>query len=398
MDDRLSQHPDLKMQYRLVFCFLLSFLATTAYCEEQNQDTGSEAANNPDTEKLQRQKDEVLGLLAQVDERYGDVAVSLRAIEDQIAKASGSLDKIRTEADAYQGQIEKLDKELSGQVKAAYALGQQDKLKLMLNQQDPAISSRIMVYYDYFNKSRLVKLTNLQQIIRYLDQLDEQKRAETEFLEKNLGQKKSEQAALDEVRKQRNNLIAKLNHDGYSETDQLRLLKESENKLVNLIQTLEHDEEQVGQDVETIEEEGSPENTENFPKLSGDFSSLKGQLPFPVKGKLASMFDGSSSESAKKGVLINAKEGSEIKAVTKGKVVYADNLKGYGQLVIVEHDNGFMTLYAFNQSLYKHKGDWVEAGEVIASVGQSGGRIKPGLYFEIRKNGKPVDPLLWCRN
>jgi murein hydrolase activator len=110
------------------------------------------------------------------------------------------------------------------------------------------------------------------------------------------------------------------------------------------------------------------------------------------------MFDSPSSETSWKGVLINAKEGAEIKAVTKGKVAYAGTLKGYGLLIIVEHDRQYMTLYAFNQSLFKHKGDTVDAGDIIASVGQSGGRSKPGLYFEIRQNGKPVDPLLWCRN
>ncbi len=162
---------------------------------------------------------------------------------------------------------------------------------------------------------------------------------------------------------------------------------------------MENEEIQGNQAVEeSSHEQSSPENTESFPKLTGEFSSLKGQLPLPVRGKLEGMFSNPPSETSWKGVLINAKEGSEIKAVTKGKVVYADTLKGYGLLVIVEHDKEYMTLYAFNQSLYKHKGDWVEAGDVIASVGQSGGRSKPGLYFEIRQNGKPVNPRLWCRS
>jgi septal ring factor EnvC (AmiA/AmiB activator) len=110
------------------------------------------------------------------------------------------------------------------------------------------------------------------------------------------------------------------------------------------------------------------------------------------------MFDNPSLDDMWKGVLINSQEGSEIKAVSQGKVAYAGTLKGYGLLMIIEHDKDYMTLYAFNQSLYKHKGDSVEAGDVIATVGQSGGRNKPGLYFEIRQNGKPVDPLVWCRN
>jgi murein hydrolase activator len=384
---------------RLVFCFLLSLCAGAAYSEDEQTDTAQDTVSQSDPQELERQKDELLGLLAQVDERYGDVAASLKSIEGQIELATVSLDKLRKEINGYQGQIDKLDAELGGQVKAAYAMGQQDKLKLMLNQQDPALSSRIMVYYEYLNKSRLEKLANLQQSVRYLDQLDKDKQKETELLEKNRGQKKSEQAALDEVRKQRDGLIAKLNDGFYSEEDQLSLLKQSENKLIGLIQTLEHEEvqENEGLGADTASSE-SQADTGSFPKLTGEFSSLKGKLPLPVRGKLASMFDSPSSEATWKGVLINAKEGSDIKAVTKGKVAYAGTLKGYGLLIIVEHGKEYMTLYAFNQSLYKHKGDSVEAGDVIAAVGQSGGRSKPGLYFEIRQNGKPVDPLLWCRN
>jgi septal ring factor EnvC (AmiA/AmiB activator) len=386
------------MRTILALGFLLFLSAGTANCQEQT-DTGPDVANTENTQALEQQKDELLGLLAQVDERYGDVAASLRSIEDQIKSTTAGLDKIRKEINSYQVQIDKLDRELAGQVKAAYALGQQDKLKLMLNQQDPALSSRMMVYYEYLNKSRLEKLANLQQTVKYLDELDKDKQTETELLEKNLAKKRSEQAALDEVRKERNGLVAKINSDVYSEQDQLSLLKESENKLISLIQTLENEEDNTNQESKRGDEDSSiPENTESFPKLTGDFSTLKGKLPLPVRGKLASMFDSASSEATWKGILINAKEGAEIKAVMKGKVTYAGTLKGYGLLIIVEHDKQYMSLYAFNQSLYKHKGDNVEAGDVIASVGQSGGRSKPGLYFEIRQNGKPVDPLLWCRN
>ncbi len=388
----------------LVFYFLLSLTAGLAYAEElsasqQQSDTGPDVPDTANQQELEQKKDQLLGLLAQVDERYGDVAASLKSIKEQIELTSSSLDKIRRKINSYQGQIRQLDKEVAGQVKAAYAMGQQSKLKLMLNQQDPALSGRMMVYYEYLNKARIEKLANIQQTIKYLDQLDKDKQAETELLEKNLGQKKSEQVALDEVKKQRNGLVARLNDDFYSEEDQLSLLKESENKLINLIQTLENEADEGNQEVETASPDAvSPGNTESFPKLAGDFSALKGELPLPVTGKLASMVGSSSSEDMWKGVLINAKEGADIHAVTKGKIAYAGTLKGYGLLIIVEHDKEFMTLYAFNQSLYKHKGDWVEAGDVIASVGQSGGRTKPGLYFEIRRNGKPIDPLLWCRN
>ena len=112
---------------------------------------------------------------------------------------------------------------------------------------------------------------------------------------------------------------------------------------------------------------------------------------------MAQKFGSPRTEGVWDGVLIDAPEGMEIKAVTQGNVVYAEWMRGYGLLIIVDHGHGYMTLYAFNQSLYKKMGDTVEAGDVIASVGQSGGRSQSGLYFGIRKKGVPIDPLEWCR-
>lgn len=387
----------------LVFCFLLS-LARIVTAEEltglQSSDAETGMPVSADSQSIEQQKDQLLGLLAQVDERYGDVASSLRSIQEKIEFSSKSLDKIRQEIRTDQMQINKLNKEISGQVRAAYAMGQQEKLKLLLNQRDPALSSRIMVYYEYLNKSRLEKLANIQQQVKYLDQLDRDRQTETEILEKSQGQKKSEQAALAVVKKQRNDLIDQLNNDFSSEQEQLSLLKESENKLINLIRTLDAESEEDKQASEIASPtEVESEVSDSFPKLTGEFSALKGKLPLPVRGKPSGLFGNAGSpEDIRKGVLINAQEGAEVRAIMRGKVLYAGTLKGYGLLVIVEHDKEFMTLYAFNQSLYKQKGEWVEAGDAVASVGQSGGRSKPGLYFEIRKSGKPVDPLLWCRN
>lgn len=382
------------------FALLGLILISSALPIKAEQEAAALGGTETQNEALQARKDELLGLLAQVDERYGDVAASLKAIEVQIAKTNESLAKLRKEAGTYQTQINKLELELAGQIKAAYVMGYQDRLKLLLNQEEPTLSSRMMVYYQYLNKSRLEKLANYQKIVKYLDQLDKDKQAETAQLAAHLAQKKTEQTALEAVKQERNELAARLNNNLTSKQEQLSFLQESENKLINLIRTLENDEKSVEVQAET---QTSPvaesQGEDSFPRLQGDFPSLKGKLPLPLRGKLSSMLDNpAATDTVWKGVLINAQEGAEIRAVTGGKVAYAGALKGYGLLLIVEHDKNFMTLYAFNQSLLKNKGDKVSAGDVIATVGQSGGRNKPGLYFEIRHDGKPVDPLLWCRN
>jgi septal ring factor EnvC (AmiA/AmiB activator) len=296
---------------------------------------------------------------------------------------------------AYQSEIDRLNIELASQISTAYIMGQKEKLKLLLNQEDPALSSRMMVYFNYLNKERLKKLADFEAAVQRLDQLDMQKQTETELLEHDLEQKKSEQAALDQARKQRNELLVQINNDFSSSEQQLNQLQESENRLKSLLASLPITEEELAADAEQTKEIST--SIENSSELKTDFSTLKGKLPWPVIGRLAQKFGSKRTEGSWDGVLIDASEGMDIKAVTRGKVVYAEWLRGYGLLTIIDHGQGYMTLYAFSQSLYKRAGDAVEAGDVIASVGQSGGRSQAGLYFGIRKKGVPVDPLEWCR-
>jgi septal ring factor EnvC (AmiA/AmiB activator) len=389
------------MRKKLVFYFLLGVLVNNVHGEDLQADNDLNKVESDidavrqDMQRLAQQKDALLNLLADIEKRYGETAASLKALQAQIEKKRQSLDNIRHEIQIYQTEIEKLSKELAGQVRSAYAMGQKDRLKLMLNQQDPALSSRMMVYYDYLNKARLSRLADMDASVQHLDQLDKQKRVETELLEQNLLRKKSEQAALDEARKQRNELLAQINDDVLSHEEQLSQLQISENRLKNLMASLPVTEEELA--VDNYQANELSTSMENSAELKSAFPALKGKLPWPVKGRLTQRFGESQSEGFKGGVLIDANEGMEIQAVTKGKVVYAEWLRGYGLLMILDHGEGYMTLYAFNQSLYKKAGESVEAGEIIASVGQSGGRAQSGLYFGIRKEGVPVDPLEWCR-
>jgi len=389
------------MRKKLIFCFLFGALVSYGHAEdlqtsnELNKVESDISEVKQDMQRLSQQKDNLLNLLADIEKHYGEIAALLKTLQIQIEQKRHSLDNIRQDMQVYQKEIDKLSKELAGQIRAAYAMGQKEKLKLLLNQQDPALSSRMMVYFNYFNKERLKKLTEIEAAVQRLDQLDKQKKTETELLEQDLEQKKSEQAALDEARKQRNELLVQIGNDFSSSEQQLTQLQESQNRLKSLMASLPITEEELAVDAEQAKELSSP--IENSSELKSDFSTLKGKLPWPVRGRLSQKFGSPRSEGTWDGVLIDASEGMEIKAVTRGKVVYAEWLRGYGLLTIIDHGQGYMSLYAFNQSLYKRIGDTVEAGDVIASVGQSGGRSQAGLYFGIRKKGVPIDPLEWCR-
>jgi septal ring factor EnvC (AmiA/AmiB activator) len=407
------------MRKKLAVCFLLSAFVCESWAEEtpaRNEElnevqSGIKAASQ-NMQRIQLQKNTLNTQLGEVEKLYGRTAALLKTLQGQVEQKRENLSRIRQEKQSLQDEVAKQNKELAGQVKAAYAMGQKEQLKLLLNQQDPALSSRMLVYYDYLNKARLAKLTSISASMQHLDRLDNQQQQETELLEKNLEQKKSEQIAVDGVRKRRAELLTQLKNDFSSNEQQIIHLKESENKLKNLVSSLQRSTNDLTFEVEQAKKlhktvQVSPEpakdlpgSGEDFPKLKGDFSSLKGQLSWPVKGRLSNKFGSARAESGEStwdGVLIDASEGTEIHAVTSGKVVFSDWLRGYGLLIIVDHGKGYMTLYAFNQSLYRQAGEWVDVGEVIASVGQSGGRSHSGLYFGIRNNGKPVDPIEWCR-
>jgi septal ring factor EnvC (AmiA/AmiB activator) len=403
------------MKKKIVFCFLLGVFLNEAGAEVSDKSKElSEVQSDIEAavQEMQRillQKNTLNAQLAEIEKLYGKTAALLKTLQGQVELKRQNLSKIRQEMQILQDEISKQNKELAGQIRAAHAMGQQGKLKLLLNQQDPALSSRIMVYYDYLNMARAKKLAGINESMKHLDQLGKQEQEEAELLEKNLEQKKLEQMALDSIREQRAQLLTDTAKDISSKEQELIDLKESESKLKDLLSSLQRSTDDFAS--ETVQEkelpkakEGAPEVKDDLPKakndfseLKGDFFSLKGQLPWPIKGRLVNKFGSARAEGTWDGVLIDAKEGAEIRAVTRGKVVYADWLRGYGLLTIIDHGKGYMTLYAFNQSLYKKIDEWVEAGDVIASVGQSDGRSQPGLYFEIRKQGKPVDPLEWCR-
>lgn len=407
------------MRKKLVFCFLLSLCVHESRAEfpEQSEElaevqSGIKTAGQ-NMQRIQLQKNNLSAQLGEVEKLYGRTAALLKTLQAQVEQKRLNLAKIQQEKQNLQDEVAKQNVELADQIKAAYAMGQKEQLKLLLNQQDPALSSRMLVYYDYLNKARLTKLANISESMQHLDRLGKLQQQETELLEKSLTQKKSEQIAADGVRKRRAELLSQLKSDYSSNEQQMIHLRESENKLKNLVSSLQRSTNDLTFEVERAkklrktaevpsEETGKdlPDSKDDFSKLKGDFSSLKGQLPWPVKGRLVNKFGSARAESTESiwdGVLIDASEGTDIHAVTGGKVVFSDWLRGYGLLIIIDHGKGYMTLYAFNQSLYRQANEWVEAGDVVASVGQSGGRSHPGLYFGIRNNGKPVDPLEWCQ-
>jgi septal ring factor EnvC (AmiA/AmiB activator) len=253
-----------------------------------------------------------------------------------------------------------------------------------LNQESPAVIGRTLTYYDYFNKARSHYIGDAITSIAELEKVTHQVKIKSDELTLSLKQQQAEKNKLEEDFIDRATALKELEKDIVAKGDRLNKMMADEKLLQQLLT-----------EIQAI----MPSQLTEIDKRE-TFGLRRGRLKWPVVGKVNRLF-GKPRQLASltwNGVIIDSPEGRDVKAVSHGRVAYADWLRGYGMLIIVDHGDGFMTLYGHNQALYKETGDWVEEGEVISTVGQSGGESKSGLYFEVRVKGQPSNPVKWCRS
>jgi murein hydrolase activator len=321
---------------------------------------------------------------------------ALKTTDIEIGKTRRSLEQTRAQLQTNQQQLEALlneQKHLNQQkkaqqqnlaklIKSAYLSGQQEFIKLLLNQEDPSKLGRMLVYYRYLNDSRAEKIQRFTNTLEKLLVVAEQiklKREQLLGIENELDDKNRQLMSLKSAREQ---AITELNKSLSSNRAQLQELKANEQDLLSLIEALKQTV------AELIPEES----------LTG-LASLRQKLSMPARGPIFEAFGTArgNEQLLWSGILIGANEGAPVNAVHHGRIVFADYLRGFGLMTIIDHGEGYMSLYGHNESLFKQPGDWVEAGERIATVGQTGGYSKPGLYFEIRHKSKALDPLRYIR-
>ncbi|MFO7592985.1 MAG: peptidoglycan DD-metalloendopeptidase family protein [Pseudomonadota bacterium] len=335
--------------------------------------------------------------LSKVRNRHEALRSELRETEKRIGVLNRNIRRLDADLDTRKAQLEKLQKQerelqrsvadqrdyLAGQVRAAYAMGRQEYLKILLNQQSPATVGRVVTYYDYLNEARSRRIERFSKTIHELERVRSEAEAEAKQLREVRERRAIEKSALEQSRNLRAQVLKKLKREINSKDQRLAGMRRDEKQLKELIRAL-------------------ADALADIPAEAGNrkpFASLKGRMKWPVQGPLLVDY-GSTRKLGKlnwNGVMIGAGEGHEVKAISHGRVAFADWLNGYGLLLIIDHGDGYMSLYGHNQSLYKEAGDWVETGEAIASVGDSGGADRVGLYFEIRKDGRPTNPVRWCR-
>lgn len=269
---------------------------------------------------------------------------------------------------------------LAGQLRAAYLIGRQEPLKLLLNQKDPALVGRMFAYYSYFGRARAGQIKLIEDDMQRIAELDGELAAEDQQLAELEKQQRAQLHALEQARTQRTHVLASLEAQSHTRAQNLERLRSQQAGLENLLRELRT-------------------AMERFPLEGNDaFARLRGKLAWPVSGRLVARFGDARAGGVRwDGVLVATERGAPVKAVCQGRVIYADWLPGLGLLTIVDHGDGYLSLYGHNERLYKAAGEPVAAGEPIAAAGDSGGSSRPELYFEIRKGGKPVDPRPWFR-
>ncbi|AFI83184.1 peptidase M23 [Methylophaga nitratireducenticrescens] len=318
--------------------------------------------------------------------KVSEISRELNQIKQSIAVKDDELLNLQQQLGVTQKQQAKQLEALNQQIRSAFMNAQPSYLKILLSEQSPERVSRSNTYYRYFHTARQQQLETLHTT---LQNLTEQEKA-IYAVKRNLDELQQQQLAQQEAFKQqtveRERTLAALNKKISGQDAQLAALKEEEKNLQSLL--------------DSLAKKAAKRPPPSKPvKPSERFSSLSGKLQWPLSGKILASY-GSQRNLDKlswKGILIASEKGTSVKASAEGRVVFADWMKGFGLLIIIDHGEQFMTLYGNNDSLLKNTGDTVSAGEVIAQSGDQGVRQTAGLYFEVRHKGSPTNPMQWLR-
>ena len=374
---------------------LLLFLVFAATAMTQAQETGGELAKikEQELEDVRERISELKESMAESATTRDRITADLQDAEVEISENRIRLKDLERERDystrrkaeldaklaEREAELDEESGELAEQVRAAYMSGSQERIKLLLNQRDPATLGRLMAYYGYLNEYRGANIEAVTSAIRELAALRSEVAAEEariaslaktryeELTRLNAAQEKR-QALLDNLRK-------KLSNEG-QEVDRLAAQEKDLSRLIVELTTILSD----------------------YPISSEDpFSKHKGRLTWPVAGTLLHDFGQPRVSDRLKwnGVVLAAPRGREVRSVYHGRVIFADWLAGLGLLVIIDHGESYMTLYGYNETILKNTGDWVAPGDVIATVGDSGGQNRSSLYFELRRGTQPLNPRQW---
>lgn len=426
----------------LFFCLSIGASKPALAANQQLGTMQSQIKEQQKTIKLSKQELAKLNTQLKADEQaISAAAAKLNQTRQQLKQNQQTLATLQKDKLALEVQAKHQKQLLAKQAESAFQAGNHDYLKLLLNQQDPAKLSRSLDYYDYLNKARIEAIdalratrdklaknqqatketeTRLQTLLaeqqehhqtllasqqsraKVRNQLQQSVQDDEQKLTKLVKAEKALKARLEELRRKREEQERRER----AERERLAKLKAEQERQRKLAEQRRAEQQRLAaQQNKTVKpaepaEEAASSKPERGSGISsaGHYSGLKtnGSLRWPVQGPILISYGSPRTAQLKwKGTLIGASEGTQVKAVAPGQVVYADWLDGFGMLLVIDHGKGYMSLYGHNQSLLRQVGQNVEQGEPVALVGDSGGQDRPGLYFEIRYQGEAINPTKW---
>jgi septal ring factor EnvC (AmiA/AmiB activator) len=325
------------------------------------------------------QKNDTTEALRAQELKISATAKEVRALDQKLEGQQARLAQLIKQRDALEATLKTQREALGALLRSAYAIGRNEELRLLLAQDEVGSVGRLLAYYHYFERARVAEIEHLLKDLDALAQVQAEIEQETARIAESRNARMTDADRLEAERAERRQVLATLEATLHDQQSRLAALGKDEKGLLALLEKLRD----VFADIPKQIAGAEP------------FAQLRGRLLIPLRGSLQAGSAG--DEKGSQGVLIVAAEGGEVHAVSHGRVVYADWLRGYGLLLIVDHGDGYLSLYGCNESLLKDVGDWVDANEVIATSGASGGRKTAGLYFELRHDGKPLDARAWLR-
>jgi len=353
--------------------------ATAAQIQQLKKDITRLQASIGQQTGQQRKEEEAL---RDAEREVGRVTAQIRSMDAELATLEerlAGLQQRRSELESLLNQRRELIADL---LRDQYRQGRQPRLQLLLMQQDPEQLDRILRYYDHVNSALVLQLQAYQEQLRALEQTRQEITAAEQDRINRRESLQTREAALIQAREQRGAALKALQAALAQNQQQLVAMQSDQEQL-----------EQVLVEIQRNLERSRMSNTD-----SQAFSERKGKLSWPLQGRVLRSYGSVRNQLSYEGVLISAADNTEVRSVHHGRVVFADWLRGYGLLLIIDHGGGYMSLYGHNQSLFREPGDWVGGGEAVAVAGNSGGHEEPALYFAIRNNGKSVNPGQWLES
>ncbi|MDO8206386.1 MAG: peptidoglycan DD-metalloendopeptidase family protein [Gallionella sp.] len=364
------------------------------------------ASQQEELENLRRRIADMQSEIAKTSESKTEAADALRVSERAISDSNRKLtelaeqqQKANIRLNTLQTQQQQLGASLSRQkvlleklLYQQYLGGKHEYLKLMLDNQDPNKVARDLQYFQYIARNRAAWLENLRRDLNALNSVSHEVHTQSETLEKLSTEQAAQKEKLKQDQRERLEVLGQISKQLTQQRREITRLQHDENRLASLV-------------VKIAEMLAKPKTkslfrNNNIPDTRFDgnpFEQLQGRLALPVKGEISNKFGATRPDSTVvwKGIFIRSASGQTVKTVAAGRVVFADWLRGFGNLLIVDHGNAYMSLYGNNETLYKQVGDELRGGDTIATVGNSGGNADSGLYFELRHESRPLDPLKW---